>query len=428
MLLFYCTCISAIFLGVLKMRKFLALILTLTLVFALSACNDKKTASNTDPNVSTSSETFVKPENYASVLLVSINPQFKLYLDESNNVLAVEPVNEDAKSFSRDIDFENKSIETVIGNIVEQANENGFIKENVTVNFEIVEQKDGINNGDILSKAVSAANKKATELKIEIKAKIKESHNSQTTETNSENTQTEENSKPTTSSKTQETTKKEESTSKPITTTKPTESSKPTHTHNFSAATCTSPQKCSCGVTEGTALGHKWSEATCKSPKTCSVCKKTEGNLTSHIYEGVYCVNCNMPLDAISKSSWICIKKQSGNYYFACINFNTKEIVDGSCCPINEAMSNNYAYDYSFIIDNTEYVVTGTNVIGTLDRISETAETLTVDPYGFNECFIHFTRLNKNELIVSKIDDECSEFSTFTKNTILNIAKLNALE
>lgn len=267
------------------MKKLIALMLVIAFVFTLSACNDKNTASNPDTNVSTGSETFVKPENYASVLLVSINPQLKLYLDENNNVLAVEPVNEDAKSFSKSIDFKNKSIETVIGNIVEQANEKGFIKENVTVNFEIAEQKEEINNSDILSKAVSAANKKATELKIEIKAEIKESDNSQTTETNSENTQTDENSKPTTSSKTEETTKKEESASKPTTTTKPTESSKPTHTHNFSVATCTAPKKCSCGATEGTALGHKWSEATCKSPKTCSVCKKTEGNKINHKYD-----------------------------------------------------------------------------------------------------------------------------------------------
>lgn len=276
------------------MKKLIALMLVIAFVFTLSACNDKNTASNPDTNVSTGSETFVKPENYASVLLVSINPQFKLYLDENNNVLAVEPVNEDAKSFSKSIDFKNKSIETVIGNIVEQANENGFIKENVTVNFEIAEQKEAINNSDILSKAVSAANKKATELKIEIKAEIKESDNSQTTETNSENTQTDENSKPTTSSKTEETTKKEESASKPTTTTKPTESSKPTHTHNFSVATCTAPQKCSCGATEGNALGHKWSEATCKAPKTCSICKTTEGNVIEHHFQNGKCSYCKM--------------------------------------------------------------------------------------------------------------------------------------
>ena len=88
------------------MKKFISLILVLVLVFTLSACNSKNTASDTDTSTPISSETFVKPENYASVLLVSINPQFKLYLDENNNVLAVEPINEDAKSFSKSIDFE----------------------------------------------------------------------------------------------------------------------------------------------------------------------------------------------------------------------------------------------------------------------------------------------------------------------------------
>ena len=141
---------------------------------------------------------------------------------------------------------------------------------------------------------VVAANQKATELKIEIKAETKESDTSQTTETNSENTQTDESSKPTTSSKTEETTKKEESTSKPTTTTKPTESSKPTHTHNFSAATCTSPQKCSCGATEGTALGHKWAEATCKAPKTCSICKITVGIVKEHDFQNGKCSYCQM--------------------------------------------------------------------------------------------------------------------------------------
>lgn len=226
------------------MKKLIALMLAIAFVFTLSACNDKNTASNTDTNSSASNEIFVKPKNYTSVLLVSINPQFKLYLDKNNDVLAVEPVNEDAKSFSKNIDFENKSIETVIGNIIEQANENGFIKENVTVNFEIAEQKDGINNGNILSKAVSAANKKATELKIEIKAEIKESDNSQTAETNRENTQTNESSKPTT-------------------TTKPTESSNPTHTHKFSSETCTAPKTCSCGATEGQAIGHNYKDGKC---------------------------------------------------------------------------------------------------------------------------------------------------------------------
>lgn len=255
------------------MKKIISLMLVLVFVFTISACNSKNASSDTDTSIPIDSKTLVKPKNYASVLLVSINPRFKLYLDENNNVLAVEPVNEDAKSFSNNIDFESKSIETVIGNIVEQANKSGFIKENVTVNFEITEQKNGISNSDILSKVVSAANQKATELNIEIETQIKENNNSQTTETNSENSQ------PTT------TIKQEESTLKPT-------ENKPTHTHKFSAATCTEPQKCSCGVTNGNALGHKWQDATCKAPETCNVCKVTDGTITEHKYENFVCVYC----------------------------------------------------------------------------------------------------------------------------------------
>lgn len=292
------------------MKKIIALMLVVVFVFTLCACNSKNTVSETDTSTPISSETFVKPENYTSVLLVSINPQFKLYLDENNMVLEVEPVNDDAKSFCESIDFKNQTVETVVGNIVEKANEKGFIKANVTVDFEITEQKDGFNNSDILTKVVSAANQKASELNIEIKTETKEKSESETIE----------NSEATTSSQPEETTKKEESTSKPTTTTKPTES-KPTHTHEFSAATCAAPQKCSCGETKGFALGHKWQDATCQAPKTCSVCKTIEGNKLKHTYdEDGICSLCkskdpNFKYPAVSSmdGNWKSVHKQE-NY------------------------------------------------------------------------------------------------------------------
>ena len=80
-------------------------------------------------------------------------------------------------------------------------------------------------------------------------------------------------------------------TSTPSTTTKP-ETSKPsttTHTHSYSGATCTAPAKCSCGATEGSALGHKWQKATCQAPKTCSVCKATEGVVAAHNWNEATC-------------------------------------------------------------------------------------------------------------------------------------------
>ncbi len=55
----------------------------------------------------------------------------------------------------------------------------------------------------------------------------------------------------------------------------------PTHTHSFSQATCTKPATCSCGETQGTALGHSFSQATCTEPAKCS-CGETQGNALGH--------------------------------------------------------------------------------------------------------------------------------------------------
>ena len=74
-----------------------------------------------------------------------------------------------------------------------------------------------------------------------------------------------------------------------------TPTTEPPHTHNFNAATCTTPKTCSCGATEGEANGHRWKDATYTSPKTCTVCGTTEGtsldvpgkeNYHGHVYTG----------------------------------------------------------------------------------------------------------------------------------------------
>ncbi len=84
--------------------------------------------------------------------------------------------------------------------------------------------------------------------------------------------------------------------------------------HNFSVATCTEAKKCSCGATEGSALGHKWKDATCTSPKTCSVCNLTEGKVLNHNYKDGFCITCKVqdpdatnPLKSLNTSN---------NYYY----------------------------------------------------------------------------------------------------------------
>ena len=42
-----------------------------------------------------------------------------------------------------------------------------------------------------------------------------------------------------------------------------TEPNVPIHTHSYSNATCTAPAKCSCGATEGEALGHSFNNGSC---------------------------------------------------------------------------------------------------------------------------------------------------------------------
>ena len=60
--------------------------------------------------------------------------------------------------------------------------------------------------------------------------------------------------------------------------------------HNLSIATCQMPAKCTiCGATEGEPLPHSWTAATCQSPKTCTECGATEGDLLAHSWIEASC-------------------------------------------------------------------------------------------------------------------------------------------
>lgn len=74
------------------------------------------------------------------------------------------------------------------------------------------------------------------------------------------------------------------------TTTKP---NPPTHTHSYSSATCTAPAKCSCGATNGSALGHNYGNADCTNPKKCSRCGATNGSALGHNYSNGVCSRCS---------------------------------------------------------------------------------------------------------------------------------------
>ncbi len=267
------------------MKKILALLMAITLIFAFSACGKNNSSDNLSSTVAGTE--FQKPEGYAAVLLVTINPKFELYLDAKNEVMAINAVNDDAKSFKDEIDLSAPALDAVIDEILSAANKKGFVNaDKPEISFEVSEVKvAGISESDILSKATSAANKAADALKLGVTVNTS---SQATADTESQNTLSADSSKPASDGVSSETSSK--NTSSP----RPDESSSEPHVHLYTPANCTKPATCACGKTDGKALGHMWDKATCKAPKTCHICKVTEGAVGEHDYKDGKCTVCGV--------------------------------------------------------------------------------------------------------------------------------------
>lgn len=253
-----------------KMKKITALILAVCMIFAFASCGKKENDTSSKDDKTTvitdnSSQNFVKPEKYASVLLVSINPQFKLYLGENGQVLAVEAVNTDAESIKSNINFENQNYEAVIKNIVNISKKNGFVKSNATIKLEIIEKN--IDN-TILNNILSNAEKAVKDVAADLNVNIITSVNDESVNNNSSSSSIAKSGSSSSSSPVKATTK---------TTVAKTSSAKPAHIHKYAAATCTTAQKCSCGAVTGKALGHSYKNGVCTRCKA----KDPNSNFTS---------------------------------------------------------------------------------------------------------------------------------------------------
>lgn len=103
------------------------------------------------------------PEAYAVAVVVTINPQVKLYLDADNVIVGVEYLNEDAKTAFSDIDFSNVTVEEGMEKIIAAAVEKEFLTDGKDVSIDVAEVKDTTCDTAVICEKVETAAVKAAE-------------------------------------------------------------------------------------------------------------------------------------------------------------------------------------------------------------------------------------------------------------------------
>lgn len=247
-------------------RGFLWALCLLTLI-SFVACGDSQ-PNDTESTLSseTSSSEFEKPADYATVVLVSINPKLRLYLDADGKVLAVEAVNAEAKEIKTAVSFENKSYEAAVQEIIAKANEKGYIKSDAVINVEIVENKNAsVDKSGILNKITNTVNQTASSLELTVEVKTADATDAVSS----------------------------------------TESSA-----DSSEATPSEPASCE----------HTYSDATCEAPKTCSKCGATEGKVLEHNYKDGACTYCKDKQP--DYGTWTAMRVDGDSLYVISIAFN----------------------------------------------------------------------------------------------------------
>ena len=279
------------------MKKALSIILVFAMLLALTACgnnasqntqNGSEGNQDVTQNETTEAENaeFMPPENYATVLLVTINPQFRLYLDADGNVLAVEAVNKDAKKIAGQLSFETDHYTEAVKKIVTAANENDFIKSTTVIHVEITDTKgSSVDKDEVLNEITTVVNEIAPELKLQVKVKENKPSEGETT-------------------------------------------IPPQCSHVYEDATCTAPKTCkTCGATDGAANGHSWNDATCTAPKTCKTCGATDGNVLPHDYQNGVCGNCESWQFGYGK--WQFFRVEGDTLYIVTLHGNDKGALTG---------------------------------------------------------------------------------------------------
>ena len=155
------------------MARRIGILMTLFALLLTCACSGNTTADVSSQQAAPASSAepgFVPPANTATVVRVTINPEFRLYLDSTEEVLAVEPINADAQQLMDRIVFAGRKVDGVVEDIVSTAIDDGFLKDAGAVNVEIVHTDlDELAVNDILAHAEEAVERHSKEVGLTIR-------------------------------------------------------------------------------------------------------------------------------------------------------------------------------------------------------------------------------------------------------------------
>lgn len=142
-------------------------LLSFLLVFVLFLSGCGKTTESGESDISEF------PEDFAYTVLVTINPEMKLYMNESDKILAVEYLNDDAKAAYSDKEIIGMTLEDGLAGIVETAIDKEYLKDGRSITLELDEVKTDSGDKDtVLSSADNAIKAVLTEKNITAKVVI----------------------------------------------------------------------------------------------------------------------------------------------------------------------------------------------------------------------------------------------------------------
>ena len=163
-----------------KKKTFLAI--CFLLVLALGACgkekatveeNSETVAEKEEPATETGETQKVTvedqiPTDYAAAIIVTINPQVKMYVDVNNTIVGIEYLNEDAKTAYAGIDFLGKTVEEGMEQLVDAAVEKEFLTDGKEVSVDVAEVRDeSYDCTKVCAKAEAAVTEAAKNCRIE---------------------------------------------------------------------------------------------------------------------------------------------------------------------------------------------------------------------------------------------------------------------